>query len=62
MKDDWQGRLPKFIFLTPMEWDKKIPLGRQDLRDKQDFFALRRDTLRPRPFYPDDPAEIGSEV
>jgi hypothetical protein len=19
-----------FIFLTPMEWDKKIPLGRQD--------------------------------
>jgi hypothetical protein len=33
MKDDWQGRLTKFIFLTPMEWDKKIPLGRQDLQD-----------------------------
>jgi hypothetical protein len=31
-----------FIFLTPMEWDKKIPLGRQDQQDGQDIAILKQ--------------------
>ena len=34
-----------------MEWDKKIPLGRQDLRDKQDLFACGETLLARRPLY-----------
>jgi hypothetical protein len=33
-----------------MEWDKKIPLGRQDLLDYRDFFV-----------FPHFPAESGSQ-
>jgi hypothetical protein len=34
-----------------MEWDKKIPLGRQDLQDYWDFFACGEIPLGRRPFY-----------
>ena len=53
-----------FFYWTPMEWEKNIPLGRQDVQDywpwlnalrcsskfngAKIFFRLRRDVLGPK--------------